>query len=116
MMRYFLDNGADAITDGPFAEAFKSRVRTALNAFIEYKKKHPEVAEDLQEQIDRALRYSAGEGDLKWVSLLLWGGANPRSLDFVRTANTGFAAVGAVYLSCREFTDSCQSDQISNSV
>ena len=54
-------------------------MRTALRPFIDYKKSHPEVADQLQEQIDRALRYFCQVGDLKWVSLLMWAGANPRT-------------------------------------
>ena len=42
-------------------------------------RKTPEFASQLQEQADRALRHFCYEGDLKWVSLLLWAGADPRS-------------------------------------
>lgn len=77
MIRFFLDNGADVITGAPFAVAFAERVRTSLRPFVEYKKAHPEIADQLQQQADRALRYFACEGDLKWVSLMLWAGANP---------------------------------------
>ncbi len=59
--------------------AFQEKIRTALRQFVEYRKAHPELAADLQEQADRALRYFACEGDLKWTSLLMWAGANPRS-------------------------------------
>jgi len=79
MIRFFLDNGADVITGTPFALAFREKIRTALRQFVEYKKAHPELAPQLQEQADRALRHFCYEGDLKWVSLLLWAGANPRS-------------------------------------
>ena len=79
MIRYFLDNGADVVTRSPFAMAFREKVRTALRPFVEYKKAHPESATQLQAQADRALRYFAAEGDLKWVSLMLWAGANPRT-------------------------------------
>jgi len=61
-------------------EAFSSKVCASLRPFIEYKAAHPELASDLQDQIDRALRHFCYEGDLKWVSLLLWAGANPRSV------------------------------------
>jgi hypothetical protein len=27
---------------------------------------------ELQEQADRALRHFAGEGDMKWISLMMW--------------------------------------------
>jgi hypothetical protein len=79
IIRFFLNNGADAISDNPFAHAFKDRIRTALRPFVEYKQRHPEIADKLQEQIDQALRYFADKGDLKWVSLLAWAGADPRS-------------------------------------
>jgi hypothetical protein len=51
----------------------------ALRPFVEYKKAPPEHAAALQEQADRALRHFCYEGDLKWISLLLWAGADPRS-------------------------------------
>lgn len=79
LIRYFLDRGADPLEGRPFAEAFRERIRTALRAFVDYKRDHPELAPQLQEQIDCALRYFCGEGDLKWVCLLLWAGADPRS-------------------------------------
>jgi len=41
-------------------------------------KKHLEFASQLQEQADRALRHFCERGDLKWVSLLMWAGADPR--------------------------------------
>lgn len=75
----FLDNGADVLSDDPFAVAFSERIRTALRPFVDYKHAHPDMADQLQEQLDRALRYFAHKGDLKWVSLLMWAGGNPRS-------------------------------------
>jgi hypothetical protein len=63
----------------PFAEAFGEKVRTSLRAYVEYKRAHPELAAQLQEQVDCALRHFCCEGDLKWVSLLIWAGGNPRS-------------------------------------
>jgi hypothetical protein len=83
LIRYFLDRGADPLEGRPFAEAFRERIRTALRPFVDYKRDHPELAPQLQEQIDCALRYFCGEGDLKWVCLLLWAGADPRSKDRV---------------------------------
>lgn len=79
LIRYFLDRGAEAVEGRPFAEAFRERIRTALRAFIDYKRAHPELGPQLQEQIDCALRSFCGEGDLKWVCLLLWAGADARS-------------------------------------
>jgi hypothetical protein len=79
LIRFFLGHGADPLAGNPFAEAFGAKVRTALRPFIDYKRAHPELAAQLQEQLDCALRHFCGEGDLKWVSLLLWAGADPRS-------------------------------------
>jgi ankyrin repeat protein len=79
LIRLFLDHGADCLEGRPFAEAFGAKVRTALRPFLDYKQTHPELAPQLQEQLDCALRYFCGEGDLKWVSLLMWAGSDPRS-------------------------------------
>jgi hypothetical protein len=79
LIRFFLDHGADPVEGWPFAEAFGARVRTALRPLVEYKRAHPELAAALQEQLDCALRHFCGEGDLKWVSLLMWAGGDPRS-------------------------------------
>ena len=79
LIRFFLDHGANPIEGRPFAEAFGARVRTALRPFVEYKRAHPELAAALQEQLDCALRYFCGRGDLKWVSLLMWAGGDSRS-------------------------------------
>jgi len=79
IIRYFLDHGADFITDSPFAVAFGEKIRTALGPWKECKEKYPDLAEQLQEQADRALRHFCYKEDLKWVSLLMWAGADPRS-------------------------------------
>jgi hypothetical protein len=79
LIRLFLDRGADAVTGCPFAIAFGAKVRTALRPFVEYRKFHPEHSKELQSQVDRALRHFAREGDLKWVSLLIWAGGDPRN-------------------------------------
>jgi hypothetical protein len=79
LIRLFLDRGADVVSGFPFAEAFGNKVRTSLWPFIAYKQTHPEVEGQLQGQIDRALRYFCHVGNLKWVSLLMWAGADPRT-------------------------------------
>jgi len=79
IIRYFLDHGADFITDSPFAVAFREKIRTALRPWRECKQRYPNLAPQLQEQADRALRHFCFNGDLKWVSLLMWAGADPRS-------------------------------------
>jgi hypothetical protein len=79
-IRFFLNHDADPVTGSPFAVAFGAKVRTALRPFLEYRKAHPQLATPLQEQIDCALRYFCSKGDLKWISLLTWAGADARSL------------------------------------
>lgn len=79
IIQFFLDNGADIITGSPFAVAFGQKIRTALGPFLRCKQRYLELTTELQEQVDRALRKFAHDGDLKWVSLLMWAGANPRS-------------------------------------
>jgi hypothetical protein len=66
IMRYFLDRGADVITDEPFAVAFIEKIRTALRVFREHKEAHPEVTESLKRQADKILRHFSAEGKLKW--------------------------------------------------
>lgn len=79
IIRFFLDHGADCIQGSPFAVAFGERIRTAIGAWRECREKYSEVAAQLQEQADRALRHFCEKEDLKWVSLLMWAGADPRS-------------------------------------
>ncbi len=79
LIQLFLDGGADVLEGLPFTVAFCAKVRTALRPFINFKQAHSEFEHQLQEQLERALRHFAREGGLKWVSLLLWAGANPRS-------------------------------------
>jgi len=79
IIRYFLDHGADCITGSPFATAFGEKIRTALHPWRKSKEKYPHLAPQLQEQADRALRHFCYQGNLKWVSLLMWVGADPRS-------------------------------------
>jgi ankyrin repeat protein len=80
IVRFFLEHGADPVEGSPFAVAFREKIRTDLSVFVQLKRSRPELSASLQEQADRALRYFCGKGDVKWVSLLLWTGASPRSL------------------------------------
>lgn len=80
IFRFFLERGADPVEGSPFAVAFSNKIRTALGPFVELKRSRPELSAALQEQADCALRYFSGKGDMKWISLMLWAGANPRSL------------------------------------
>ena len=79
LVQLFLDRGADLVTNSPFAQAFKRRIKAILGIFLDCKRARPDLAAALQEQADIALRQACHDEDLKWVSLLMWLGANPRS-------------------------------------
>jgi Ankyrin repeats (3 copies) len=80
LMRFFLSRGTDPIKGFPFATAFGAKIRTAIRAFVEYKQAHSELAAALQEQSNVALRYFCSKGDMKWISLMLWAGADARAM------------------------------------
>src|SRR5262249_31334717 len=70
-----VDRGADLRKGNPLAYALCQRIQTALRILKRYRGQFP----DLQSQADIALRHHCKEGNLKWVSLLLWAGADPYS-------------------------------------
>jgi hypothetical protein len=73
IMRWFIEHGADVETGNPLARALSNRIRTALGIFRSYKDRFA----SFQEQANIALRYHCRKGNLKWVSLMLWAGADP---------------------------------------
>lgn len=73
IMEYFIDQGGDVESNRPLAWAFASRIQTALRILKKYRDRFPGFAE----QANIALRHHCKEGNLKWVSLLLWAGADP---------------------------------------
>jgi len=73
IMRYFIDRGADVETGEPMAGALIDRIRTSLGIYKKYADKFP----SFPDQLNTALRWHAREGNEKWVSLLLWAGADP---------------------------------------
>ncbi|MGB3398983.1 MAG: ankyrin repeat domain-containing protein [Candidatus Deferrimicrobiaceae bacterium] len=73
IMEYFIDQGADVETGYPLAGALCWKIRTALGVFKRHKERFP----SFQDQVNMALRHHCKEGNLKWVSLLLWAGADP---------------------------------------
>jgi hypothetical protein len=76
----FLGHGADPVTNFPFARAFcQLRAKTTLGAYLDCRRTRPEIGPQLQEQADMALRQFCQDGNLKWVSLLMWAGADPRT-------------------------------------
>jgi ankyrin repeat protein len=73
IMEFFIDRGADVETGNPLAYALCNRIRTALRILKEYEDRFP----SFKEQANIALRHHCMEGNLKWVSLMLWAGADP---------------------------------------
>jgi hypothetical protein len=79
LTRFFLQRSTDFLNEQPFAVAFSERVRSALRAFKECVEAHPEAADKLKAQSEMAPRHFTRQGNLKWVSLMLWIGADPRA-------------------------------------
>ena len=75
IMEYFIESGSDIETNHPIAHALCYRIRTVLRIVKKYGERYPCI----QSQLDIALRYHCKEGNLKWISLLNWAGANPLS-------------------------------------
>jgi hypothetical protein len=76
----FLSRGADPLTGFPFAHALRElKAKTTLGMYLDCRRQYPALAGKLQQQADMALRQFCCDGNLKWVSLLLWAGADPRS-------------------------------------
>ncbi len=76
IIHYFLDRGIDADTGYPFALALRYPKKRYLGVFMRYRDKIP----SFRYQINLALRYHAQQGNLKWVSLLMWAGGDPHLL------------------------------------
>jgi len=75
MVEYFIENGADLETGNPLAWALCAKIRPALGLLMRYKDRYP----SFREQANIALRRHCWDGNLKWVSLILWAGADPYS-------------------------------------
>lgn len=73
MVDLFLARGASLQRGRPVAWALIAKIRTTLRLL----KRDSEPSQDLRDQAAIALRYHANEGNAKWVSLLLWAGADP---------------------------------------
>ncbi|WP_254512270.1 ankyrin repeat domain-containing protein [Anatilimnocola floriformis] len=73
IMELHIAGGADIRTGTPFAFAFVKRVRSALGVFRNCLTQSP----DIMDQASAALRHHCVAGDLKWVSLMMWLGADP---------------------------------------
>ncbi len=75
ILRWFEDRGIDLQSNHPLASALRWRRRAALGTYMRLRKVMPQ----LKTQVNMALRHHAAAGDLKWVSLLLWAGADARA-------------------------------------
>jgi hypothetical protein len=73
IIKWFIDQGADLEKHNPLAYALCNRIKTALGILKTYKDRFP----SFQDQANIALRHHCKEGNLKWVSLMLWAGADP---------------------------------------
>ena len=74
IMRWFVANGLDLECGYPIANAFRYKHREFLGVYMSVRDQLPTAPR----QAAMALRYHAADGNLKWVSLLLWAGADPR--------------------------------------
>lgn len=73
IMEYFIESGCSLAEGNPLAWALCNRIRTSLPLVKKYQDRVPSI----REQVNTALRYHCKEGDTKWVSLMLWAGADP---------------------------------------
>lgn len=73
IMKFFLERGADPENGMPLCRALINRTRTAIGIYREYKERF----KSFQEQANIALRFHCRDGNLKWVSLMIWAGADP---------------------------------------
>lgn len=76
MVELFVSHGANLVKDMPIAWALINKIRTALGVLKKYVGQQPMLIK----QAEVALRYYAARGDAKWVSLMLWAGADPWSV------------------------------------
>jgi len=74
IIRWFIANGMDLETTELIATAFRDKQREFLGIYMDLRDQIPSA----RKQAAMALRYHAEQGNLKWVSLLLWAGADPR--------------------------------------
>lgn len=68
----FLERCSDPLADQALARSLCYPRRTHLSIIMKYLDRFPEI----KEQVNLALRHHARNGNLKWVSLLLWAGGN----------------------------------------
>ncbi len=74
IIRWFIANGMDLESGYPIAKAFANKQREFLGIYMDLRDRIPTACP----QATMALRHHVAKGNLKWVSLLLWAGADPR--------------------------------------
>lgn len=83
ILRWFIDRGLDLETGFPIAEMFRNMHREFLGLYLNIADRIPSA----RMQAAMALCHHAREGNMKWVCLLLWAGADPRmrvpDLDYI---------------------------------
>jgi ankyrin repeat protein len=73
IVSFFIERGADVETGQPLAYALCRRERPMLGILKRYQDRFP----SFREQANIALRHHCREGNVKWVALMLWAGADP---------------------------------------
>lgn len=74
IIRCFIENGMDLESAASIAKAFRDKQREFLGIYLGVRDRITSA----RAQAAMALRYHAEKGNLKWVSLLLWAGADAR--------------------------------------
>lgn len=74
LIRWMITLGLDLETRWPIARVLENRRRECLGIYMDLRDRVPSA----RRQAAMALRVHARDGNLKWVSLLLWAGADPR--------------------------------------
>jgi hypothetical protein len=76
ILRWFVSHGMDLEDGNMILYAFRAKNWGFLGAFLDIRDRVPSA----RKQAAMALRLHARAGNLKWVSLLLWAGADPRMI------------------------------------
>jgi len=74
ILRWFVSHGMDLEVGNLIAYAFRIKNRGFLGPFMDIRDQVPSA----RKQASMALRFHAKNGNLKWVCLLIWAGADPR--------------------------------------
>lgn len=78
ILRWVVEQGLDITREFALAHALIDRIRPAVNLVRDFRQTLPGV----QQQANIALRHHCEKGNKKWVSLLLWAGADPKETGY----------------------------------